>query len=1134
MKNPSRRFQSLELLPSPTSSLWKISLALLLAASSLRAQDAVNYEEHIKPLFRSHCNQCHNPDKAKGGLDMSTFGGLLKGGGSGVGLISGDPDGSLLYLSMTHAKEPFMPKEGDKRPAAELDLVKRWIQGGLIEKRGGVARTSEKPKISFDASALVGAKPEGPPPMPKFESEKPVFVSDRANAIRAIAASPWAPLVAVGGSQQIVLHNPDTSDLLATIPFPEGDPTVLRFSRNAKLLMAGGGVAGQSGKVVVWDVTTGERVADVGEEYDSVLAADIRADQKLVALGGPLRVIRAFNTASGEKVYEIKKHTEWVTAMEFSPDGILLASGDRNGGLFIWEADNGMPFFDLAGHQGAITRVSWRGDGNVLASASEDGNVKLWNAHDGKQAKSFAAHAGGVQWVEFMRDGRLVTCGRDKTVKIWSTDGTVQKTLTNFTDITTAVIGTHNSARVIAGDWSGQLKVFASSDGGFTGRLRANPPSITALIEDAAALREPAQKRYTELKTLSDQAAAALTAKQNELEAARKFAADKAARIPAAEAALAAARKDADDAAGQLAAAKQELQNREADLAMRNERARQASEREAKSRSTRDDLQRQLAEHGGIIAEMKKLVAAAEATALPTQNDKAVFDQLENSARKQKDSEAQHASLTQRIPAVTADFDKAVAEARDANSVIKAGQDAVAQARTGADQKQAAASQSNAKKDEAEKSLASAKAESEQAAKNQNEKQAASDSAKQAATSAADIAASAQQDLINADKRSDRLKAEQFDALIKKAQARLTDDGDDVVPLDQVVDAAMKAVETIEPAAPPKKEAKKKDAALRPSEPPRAILFLGRFHMVMLHLPIGALLLAMLLELDRFIRRTEQTDYIITQTLRFGAAFAVISAALGWLLSFDPAYEPAELSLHMWLGFAATAAALIAAWMRNHPHTFAPTIYWTAMLSTTVLLALAGHEGGNLTHGRGFLTQYYPDFVATFKSGSTTTDTSEFATQIRPILDQHCIKCHGPEKDKGDLRLDLKDKALGAGESGKRAIIPGNALKSEAVIRMLLARDHDDVMPPSNKPAMKSDEIFTLINWINEGAEWPDAPAPAAPKTNAVSTTKAAPTSEVSTMTAPMDATHGAPKAGMNTAPASTNPPPTSTTQPTK
>ena len=186
--------------------------------------------------------------------------------------------------------------------------------------------------------------------MPEKLSRQPVVYTPRAGAVTAIATSPWAPLVAVAGQKQILLYNTDTPQLLGVLPFPEGMPHVLKFSRYGALLLAGGGRGGQAGKVVVFDVRTGQRVIEVGDELDAVLAADINDDHTPIALGGPHRVVRIYSVADGSVVHEIRKHTDWICSLEFSPDGVLLATADRSGGMFVWEAETAREFQNLKGH----------------------------------------------------------------------------------------------------------------------------------------------------------------------------------------------------------------------------------------------------------------------------------------------------------------------------------------------------------------------------------------------------------------------------------------------------------------------------------------------------------------------------------------------------------------------------------------------------------------------------------------------------------------------------------------------------------------------------------------------------------------------------------------------------------------
>src|SRR5687767_4539507 len=261
------------------------SCLLLATASTALAQEKVTFQDHVLPVFRNTCLNCHNPDKKKAGLDLSSYAAMMAGSNSGKVIEPGDPDGSLLYRLVMHAEEPAMPPKGDKLPQADLDKIKGWIAGGLLETAGSTAVVSNKPKVDLKVTAVAG-KPEGPPPMPGDLLLEPTLRTARPGAVLAMASSPWAPLVAIGGQKQVLLYNPQTRELLGVLPFPEGFPNVLKFSRSGKLLLVAGGIGAKSGKAVLFDITTGSRVTEVGDEFDSVLAADISPDQSVVALGG--------------------------------------------------------------------------------------------------------------------------------------------------------------------------------------------------------------------------------------------------------------------------------------------------------------------------------------------------------------------------------------------------------------------------------------------------------------------------------------------------------------------------------------------------------------------------------------------------------------------------------------------------------------------------------------------------------------------------------------------------------------------------------------------------------------------------------------------------------------------------------
>ena len=486
--------------------------ALSLGATALQAQEKVTYEDHVLPILRNACNNCHNPDKKKAGLDLTTYQATMSGSENGKILNPGAAEASLLLKCVLQTEEPKMPPKGDKLSDAEIGIIKNWIAGFALESATSKPAVPVQNKVSTAVVSLE--RPEGPPPMPGELPLEPIVRTRSNNALVALAASPWAPLVAVGGQKQVILYNTETLQPLGVLPFPEGFPTVMKFSRNGKLLLTGGGLGGKVGKVVLWDIATGERIATVGSEVDQVLGADLSADQQFVALGGPTRVLKIYATKDGKLLHSIKKHTDWLTAVAFSPDGKYLATADRAGGVVVWEGATGREFNTLAGHKAPVTALAFMP--GVLASASTDGKIALWDVKEGKEIRSWAAHAGGVESVDFTPDGRLVSCGRDKIAKAWDQTGKVLATSETFGDI--ALRAVLNSERVVAGDWTGDIRVFGL-DGKRVGSLSANPPLIAEQLSAA-------QKRGTDaqgaLAGLQQAAAAAEQKIQAELTAAQE------------------------------------------------------------------------------------------------------------------------------------------------------------------------------------------------------------------------------------------------------------------------------------------------------------------------------------------------------------------------------------------------------------------------------------------------------------------------------------------------------------------------------------------------------------------------------------------------------------------------------------
>jgi formylglycine-generating enzyme required for sulfatase activity/mono/diheme cytochrome c family protein len=105
---------------------------------------------------------------------------------------------------------------------------------------------------------------------------------------------------------------------------------------------------------------------------------------------------------------------------------------------------------------------------------------------------------------------------------------------------------------------------------------------------------------------------------------------------------------------------------------------------------------------------------------------------------------------------------------------------------------------------------------------------------------------------------------------------------------------------------------------------------------------------------------------------------------------------------------------------------------------------------------------------------ASAADKVDFALDIKPLLESTCVSCHGPEKPKGDLRLDTRAGAIKGGDDGT-ALVPGDPKKSLLYTTTILPADHDDLMPPSNKGGpLPKEQTDLLASWIQEGAPWPE------------------------------------------------------------
>jgi len=261
------------------------------------------------------------------------------------------------------------------------------------------------------------------------------------------------------------------------------------------------------------------------------------------------------------------------------------------------------------------------------------------------------------------------------------------------------------------------------------------------------------------------------------------------------------------------------------------------------------------------------------------------------------------------------------------------------------------------------------------------------------------------------------------------------------------------------------------------SAPHDLVLFLGRFHPVLVHLPIGGLVLLGILELLAKFTRFKDAAHSSRLILGLTAAASVTAALLGWMLSQTGGYDPQLLPWHKWTGFAVAVTCTLTwllTWLGR------PGTYRLSLVATLAVLLVASHLGASITHGRDFLTQFAPKPLRALlgagrppaRAPETIPDLAQqrvFADLIQPILQRRCAACHGPEKHKADLSLESYENLLKGGKNGP-VLVAGKALDSSMIYRLFLPPDDDDHMPPQGKPQPTLAEIAVLQWWIDCGA----------------------------------------------------------------
>lgn len=253
------------------------------------------------------------------------------------------------------------------------------------------------------------------------------------------------------------------------------------------------------------------------------------------------------------------------------------------------------------------------------------------------------------------------------------------------------------------------------------------------------------------------------------------------------------------------------------------------------------------------------------------------------------------------------------------------------------------------------------------------------------------------------------------------------------------------------------------------------VLFLGRFHPVVVHFPIGFLFFAFIMEVYGRRKRIPQLTDTISLALLSGAISALLACILGYMLSLSGDYEQSALDTHFWFGVATTVLTFFAWAIRsntiNIPQLTGLRANSASLTLIVVLVGATGHYGGDLTHGEDYLVKYAPFGKAekvVLPPIAHLGEAGVYDYLAYPILEAKCISCHNSSKKKGGLSLQDSIAIMEGGDNGD-ALVPGDASRSDIIKRVLLLPSHEDHMPPKGKTPLTDEEKAILTFWIEQG-----------------------------------------------------------------
>lgn len=196
----------------------------------------------------------------------------------------------------------------------------------------------------------------------------------------------------------------------------KGDVWSVDFSPDGKYLATGS----NDRTARLWDIATGEEIADFSGHTDAVNGAIFSPDGKTLLTGSGDKTARLWDVATGEMVQTFSGHTGSIDSVGFSPDGkTVVTNGSSDLTARLWDVASGQTLQIFTGHTDLVIRAGYSPDGKHILTASVDSTARLWDTGTGKEVQSFD-HPNVVGAIAFSPDGKYIATGcEDNVTRLW-------------------------------------------------------------------------------------------------------------------------------------------------------------------------------------------------------------------------------------------------------------------------------------------------------------------------------------------------------------------------------------------------------------------------------------------------------------------------------------------------------------------------------------------------------------------------------------------------------------------------------------------------------------------------------------------------------------------------------------------